>query len=192
MYSYTNNHPIKYIDPNGHWLLTGLIIGAVFVVNTIIQESRSEKEIEKVQKKYPNYCPNVLQSLNFAQTLQTNASTVKQDTKNMNEVDKLSYLIEKTGSGKAYDLKNGEWNRDIYYNGMILEPQDIGNYNFGYIGRAMGYDMNFLTTGAGIYQLKEHWRNPVTYVNCLTFSICDDPRDTYYIRLGAIAYDNEH
>lgn len=43
-----------------------------------------------------------------------------------------------------------------------------------------------------MYQLYERWNNPITYANCFTSSICDDPRDSYYIRMGAIAYDNKN
>lgn len=136
--------------------------------------------------------PYTLESLKFEQTLKSNAETVKSETKNMNEVQKLEYFINNVKENGKYDLKNGEWTKDIYYNGMVLEPQDIGNYNFGYIGRAMGYNITFLTTGAGVYQLYKNWDNPITYMNCLTFSLCDDPRDTYYIKLGAITYDMEH
>lgn len=50
-------------------------------------------------------------------------------------------------------------------------------------------EITYLTTGAGIYQVKSRtsklgW--------CFSTSNCDDPRDTYYIRLGAIAYDNDN
>ncbi len=70
-----------------------------------------------------------------------------------------------------------------------MEPQDIGNYHFGYIGRAMGYDTEFLTSGAGAYQL---YSGTAKISWCFTTNNCDDPRDNYYIRLGAIAYDKNN
>ena len=30
------------------------------------------------------------------------------------------------------------------------------------------------------------------FKNCFTTSFCDDPRDQYFIKMGAIAYDREH
>lgn len=63
------------------------------------------------------------------------------------------------------------------------------NFHFGYIGRALGYDINFLTTGVGIYQL---YSSTSDIFSCITPSSCDDPRDTYYIRMGAIAYDDDN
>ena len=70
-----------------------------------------------------------------------------------------------------------------------MTGEAFGNFNFGYIGRALGYDIEFLTLGAGIQQ--EVNKNRYTPW-CFTLSFCDDPRDTYYIRMGAIKYDNEN
>ena len=72
---------------------------------------------------------------------------------------------------------------------MWMESQDIGNYNFGYIGRAMGYSNSFLILGAGAYQVKE---GTAELRDCLTISLCDDPRNTYFIIKGALKYDSEH
>ncbi len=194
MYTYCNNN-INYVDETGHWITLGLmagiaIVGTIIIGNTIYRGHKAQKEIEKVQKK-----PNVSrkENQNFQNTLKNNASTVKKETKNMNVTQKLDYFISNVKSGGQYDLKRkAEWQRDIYFDNHIMEPQDIGNYHFGYIGRAMGYDTTFLTTGGGAYQFYEHYREPITYANCLSFYTCDDPRDNYYIRLGAIAYDRDN
>lgn len=116
---------------------------------------------------------------------------VKSDTKNMNPVQKMNYFITDVKTNEKFDLKNPEeWkNTDIYYDRLIMEPQDIGNYHFGYIGRALGYDIDFLTFGAGLYQVKSGTSNLGW---CFSTNTCDDPRDTYYIRLGAIAYDRDN
>ena len=53
----------------------------------------------------------------------------------------------------------------------------------------MGYSTEFLIEGGGGYQMFGDTRH-IPW--CFTPSICDDPRDTYYIRKGAIIYDNEH
>lgn len=186
MYIYANNNPIIYIDPMGHAIFIGLVIGIVAVGSTAIanvvnnkkQIKKAAKEINKVQKKYND--------------LNTKLSdAVKSNTKKMNPVQKLDYFVENVKTGGNFDLKNTEeWkNTNIYYEGLLIEPQDIGNYHFGYIERAMGYNIDFLTTGAGIYQIKSGtsklgW--------CFSTSSCDDPRDTYYIKLGAIAYDRDN
>ena len=80
-----------------------------------------------------------------------------------------------------------ETNKVIYYDGLYMEPQDFGNYHYGYIGRAYGFPISMLIAGAGANQLKNHKLNTIT--NCPTGSLCDDPRDTYFIKRGAMAYD---
>lgn len=45
--------------------------------------------------------------------------------------------------------------------------------------------------GAGFQQVLDNLKNPATYLNCFTPSLCDDPRDTYFIKLGAIKYDQD-
>lgn len=108
----------------------------------------------------------------------------------MNPVQKLDYFVENVKTGGQYDLKNtGDWEEDVYYDGKVMESQDLGNYHFGYIGRALGYDVEFLTFGAGLYQVKSG-TSKLAY--CFTPSFCDDPRDSYYIRLGAMAYDEDN
>ena len=109
----------------------------------------------------------------------------------MNPVTKLDYFKNVVNTGSIYDLKvQKEWHgKTIFYDGLWMEDQDIGNYHFGYIGRAVGYDVDFLTFGAGIKQLLSDTRM-LDY--CFSSSFCDEPRDTYFIKLGAIKYDNEH
>jgi len=198
MYSYCNNNPISFIDKNGHFITSSLVLGIALVgtavaINTYVQNKRAKNEIKRVQDKYPNSCPNPFKSMEFDRFLKNNSNKIKSDTENMNQVDKMKYFITNVKTGGIYDLKNtGNWKEDIYYDGHVMESQDIGNYHFGYIGRAIGYDIDFLTAGAGAYQLYEHPKEFITYFNCITPSLCDDPRDTYYIRLGAIAYDRNN
>lgn len=71
-----------------------------------------------------------------------------------------------------------------------MEPQDMGNYHFGYIGRAAGIQTWVLLKGASANQIKKmNWE---VFKNCFTTSFCDDPRDQYFIKMGAIAYDKDH
>ncbi len=143
---------------------------------------RISKLVDGVETKY--YLEN-------SKMLKKNAEDVVRDTKNMNPVQKLNYFIENVDDGKKYDLKlTDEWKeKTVSYDGIIMEAQDIGNFNFGYIGRALGYDAGFLTFGAGVNQeLNKNRYTPC----CFTLSFCDDPRDSYYIGMGAIKYDNEN
>ena len=62
--------------------------------------------------------------------------------------------------------------------------------HYGYIGRAIGIPKVILYAGAGYNQYSKFKEKTVE--NCFTISFCDDPRDTIFIRMGAIKYDKEH
>lgn len=196
MYLYCNNNFINYIDSTGYFigadLLVAVLAGVALLVNSASRAKQKSKEIKRVQTKNneKKVCPSPQYSVNFDKALKKNAKKIVEESAKMNSSEKLLYFIDQVKSGSKYDLKTqAEWSGDLYYDGMWMESQDIGNYNFGYIGRAMGYSTSFLILGAGAYQVKEG-----TYElrDCLTISLCDDPRDTYFIIKGALKYDSEH
>lgn len=194
MYLYCNNNPISYVDSDGNSILAGMVIGiaavgTVILLNSINRMKKAKKEIKKVQNK--KNIPDRTKQLN--ETLKKNADNMERYIyPNQPPVIKMNNFINNVKENGPMDLKNiKEFQSTISYNGIIMEPQDVGNFNFGYIGRAYGYSTEFLADGAGAYQLYRHWKNPVTYLNCLTPSVCDDPRDTYFVRMGAIKYDQD-
>lgn len=193
MFSYANNNFINCIDKNGRfaWPLVAVAVGIVVLTVTYINFKDSKKEIDEVREKYKEKTQEKPDE-NFRKTLTENAATVKSDTKDMGIVSKSIYIAENTKSYSKYDLKRTEeWkNEVIYYDDLIMEPQDLGNYHFGYICRAAGLPLVEMVGGAGLIQFKEHTFN--TIKNCPSLSFCDDPRDTYYIIKGAQAYDEEH
>lgn len=172
------NQAIKY----------NLIDGTTFYTDST--HKKAKKEIKKLQQK--QNVPDKTKEIEAE--LKKNASQIVNDTKSKLTLHKLYTFINDTKSGSKYDLKQHEkWqDQTVSYRGIVLEPQDIGNLNFGYIGRTMVYNVDFLTTGAGAYQLLTNYTNPETYLNCFSDTFCDDPRDTYYIRLGAIIYDSQN
>lgn len=192
MFIYCNNNWVNYKDEDGHGLFALAVVATVamaaLVVNTIKQKKKAKKEIEKLQQK--QNVPDKTKEID--QMMKNNAQNLVNKTANQIPIQKLYTFAKSVASGSENDLKRTDaWEGEtVSYRGMVLEAQDIGNLNFGYIGRAMGYDIDFLTAGAGIVQLYEHYDNPETYLNCFTSSLCDDPRDTYYIKLGAIIYDS--
>lgn len=195
MYAYCNNNYINYVDTSGNLLGLALLFGAVaaaamIYTNNKKQNKKAENEIRKVQEKYPNSCPNPIKSNQFEKTLKENAQKVKEDTSNMNIIEKNKYFLKTANDYSMYDLKDSpEWKgQTIYYDGHVMEAQDLGNYHYGYITRAAGlYEIN-LQMGSSINQMTK--MNFETFKNCFTTSLCDDPRDKYYINLGVIAYDN--
>ena len=194
MYLYCNNNPISYVDSDGNSILAGMVIGiaavgTVILLNSINRMKKAKKEIKKVQNK--KNIPDRTKQLN--ETLKKNVDNMQRYIyPNQPPVIKTKNFINNVKENGPMDLKNiKEFQSTISYNGIIMEPQDVGNFNFGYIGRAYGYPTEFLADGAGAYQLYRHWKNPVTYLNCFTPSVCDDPRDTYFVRMGAIKYDQD-
>ena len=194
MYCYCNNNIINYEDSSGQIL--GLIaIGLGLMAYKLISKkktpSKKKKAVQEI-KELQNKKYDKEKSKKFKHTLTQNARDMQNATKNMGPAKKLLFFRNNVNNRKKYDLKEkaGWKGATIYYDGHIMEDQDIGNYNFGYMGRALGYDLNFLIAGAGANQLKNHGKKTVG--NCFTTFLCDDPRDSYFIYLGAIAYDREH
>lgn len=81
-----------------------------------------------------------------------------------------------------------------------MESQDLGNYHFGYVGRAAGFSTDYLLLVSSVNQLKKmvyekdgsyHFNSEI-FKNCFTLSLCDDSRDQHFVRLGAIAYDKKN
>ncbi len=157
-----------------------------FYCKSVYQSKKAKKEIKKVQKK--TNVPDKTNKLNSK--LKQSVSEIRKETANQNPVKKLETFTNAVKTGSKYDLKSqANWQETISYNGFVMDPQDIGNFHFGYLGRSMGYSIEFMTMGAGVYQFMGDTR----YIPwCFTSFYCDDPRDNYYIRLGAIAYDNEN
>ena len=162
MYAYCNNEPILRKDYSGslfglvlgmYAVIAGVIIGAEIIDNNNKkQNKKAKKEIEEVQRKN-NVCP-VEDNKNFKETLKKNAQKVQQETQNMNYIERLNYLRENANDGQKFDLKL--FTKDtIFYDGMYMEPQDIGNYHFGYIGRASGIQTWVLLKGASVNQIKK-------------------------------------
>lgn len=198
MFAYCGNNSIKNIDVNGNFSVNvSNLIGPIKKVLSIFTSKNNQRAYKKARGDVVNnfkknmYCPNPTGAITFEKTLHDNATNIKNATKGMNPVTKLDYFKNVVNTGSIYDLKvQKEWRgKTIFYDGLWMEDQDIGNYHFGYIGRAVGYDVDFLTFGAGIKQLLSDTRM-LDY--CFSSSFCDDPRDTYFIKLGAIKYDNEH
>ena len=200
MYSYANNNPINKKDPDGHAIAAGLVIciavvGTLVIANSINRFKKAKKVIKENQKK--KNIPDKTAEINKA--LKENAEKLNNkkyynQSLNVN----ISNFINAVKSGGDQDLKSKpEYKKKtVIYDGMIMEDQDIGNLNYGYVGRAYGYSKELLLDGAGAYQIFEqvfkHRKGTETYKNCFTASICDDPRDTYFIEMGMMKYDQEH
>lgn len=192
MYCYCNNNFINYSDPTGHAITIGLMaviagVGALVLGNSRYQFKKAGKQIKNVQNN--KNVPDKTKELN--NKLKKSSSELQKKVQNQNMIEKLNTFRKEVDDNSKYDLKSGnEWNETISYNGIIMDPQDIGNFHYGYIGRSIGLSEYVLISGAGVNQLSKY--NIKTIQNCFSPSICDDPRDTYFISMGIIKYDNEN
>ena len=192
MYAYCNNNPIFYVDKDGHSIgigivVLGLVITTLFAANSIKKIKKAKEEILKVQKN--TNVPDKTDKLN--ETMKSNASAINTAVQGQNPIQKLVTFKDSVTDGAVYDLKlTDEWNFAIKYEGIIMEPQDIGNFHYGYIGRAIDIPTVVLLGGAGVNQFSKYGKD--TIENCFTISFCDDPRDAIFIKMGADKYDSEH
>ena len=205
MFAYCYNNPISFVDNNGNFGITSIIFTVVGVAaasliaaNNQYWNEKAQEEINEVQKNNSvievdgrKMCKMPTEDKAFKKTLEKNAAKAKKETKGMNYPEKLLYLVNNANDGDVYDIKlNDEWSGNtIYYDGYYMEAQDLGNYQFGYITAAIGIDSFVSTKGAGIQQVLGKNRNLLW---CTGKSLCDDPRDTMFIELGALRYEKDH
>jgi len=109
---------------------------------------------------------------------------------------KMFTFVELVKSHAYFDIKRQvEWQylhggskmktEFMYFNGQLWSAEQLGNYVFGYMGAAYGYNEEILCIAAGIYQAYEkeiHWEWLPTYF--------DEKDDNEKIRMGWNAYWN--
>lgn len=147
--------------------VSGVIALGIFIAGkTRKKKKKAIKEIEKNQKKRKNVKDKTKQ---INQKLEKTKKDIQKETKGKNFVQKLQIIREKATDGAEYDLKlQDEWKETVIYNGYVMEAQDVGNFHFGYIGRAAGIPLEVLK---GPYY-------------------GDRPDDHCAVKLGIDAYDN--
>lgn len=195
MYAYCNNNFIKYKDYDGHFITVGLVVTLAAVGGALLgynyyQGKKKAKEISKVQqKKQKKEIPDRTAELNAK--CEQSAKELQEAVKGKNPAETLVIFKNSVTNNAKYDLKETpEWNEELIYNGTVFDPQDTGNFHYGYIGRSIGIPVEVLVLGAGANQFSNYGMDTFKY--CFTFAACDDPRDTYYIRMGALKYDEEN
>ncbi|EEM86589.1 hypothetical protein BK749_08255 [Bacillus thuringiensis serovar vazensis] len=91
--------------------------------------------------------------------------------------------LVKSGGPWDYKLKYGPKNTYTFDN-RKLTGEDLGNFHFGYVGKAIGFTDFELKGGAGFYQVlsdTSEWAYYQTFF--------DDPRDQEMIQLGIDYYN---
>lgn len=194
---YTNNSQITFVDFDGCFgkKISSIIkrISNYFIEKDSIQKETAMEKVNNLQKekreKTQKAC--LLDNVKFENDLKNNAQKVKARIGNAPPLTKYGVFALWVRPGGIYDYKIGKYaGKTIYYDGMWMEAEDIGNYHYGYIGRAAGIPKSVLVVAGGFVQLLQHGED--TIENCPTTSFCDDPRDTYFVQKGADAYDKEN
>lgn len=99
---------------------------------------------------------------------------------------RLSIFYVLVKSGGAWDLKQTLGTKTTYYfKGVKKTGEYIGNYHYGYMGKAIGFNNTVLKSAAGMYQIKSgtsEWKFISSYF--------DDPADQKAITNGFTDYNN--
>jgi hypothetical protein len=80
----------------------------------------------------------------------------------------------------------------ILGNNRQLNYDAVANTHFGFVGRAAGFDSDFLVKAAGFAQLKRFaldTQDPDDFGTCNTTCWCDHPYATWSLRFGSYLYD---
>ncbi|MBJ8099710.1 hypothetical protein JDS98_16650 [Bacillus cereus group sp. N11] len=91
--------------------------------------------------------------------------------------------LVKSGGPWDYKLKYGYGNKYTFDN-RTLTGEDLGNFHFGYVGKAIGFTDFELKGGAGFYQILSGTAEWVYYQTYF-----DDPRDQEMIQVGIDYYN---
>ncbi|PEO52055.1 polymorphic toxin type 44 domain-containing protein [Bacillus pseudomycoides] len=91
--------------------------------------------------------------------------------------------LVKTGGPWDYKVKYGLKNEYVFDN-QKLTGEDLGNFHFGYVGKAIGFTDIELKGGAGFYQILSGTAEREYYKTYF-----DDPRDQKMIQLGIDYYN---
>ena len=191
MFIYCNNNPIVNIDKNGKWLKRNFDIERAFrdiygfILDRTKLNAKNKIKAQQVDKaKYKDATQM------FDSKLRESEKELKKETSNMKPVAKMFYFATVVGNKGKYNLKNkpGWMGETFLYRGRVMTAEDFGNYHYGYIGRSMGYSESLLLMGAGANHIVGHGFN----FYCITYTFCDEPKDSYYIRKGIIEYDATH
>ena len=104
----------------------------------------------------------------------------------------LGVFIDKVREYGDWDYKRPlGW--DIYYNVSLeddifqMTGEQLGNYNYGYVGTGIGYSKEVLTMAGGIVNVMGSW----DFKYCDSVNLCDVPDDVQYVKKGIKAYKNK-
>ncbi len=138
LFAYCGNNPVNRVDPLGQFWISAIaaIVAVVTVIAKIVCTVKETKRVQKELASLPEPMADITES--FRETLKTNASTVKETTKNEGIIESGKQFYNKVRNKGEWDLQQlPEYQGIFQFNNLVIEGQDIGNINFGYTGKAL-------------------------------------------------------
>ncbi len=215
-YSYVYNRPLVYIDRDGHfpWLpvviVGGVVLGGAIglaVVPNILPWDPPMMITSRVAD--PITSSDMTGWLRDQIVMNAQSGVVRAIRENWtsgNLLKKDAAMQAWTalvGTGATWDFKVDllraneqrgifiEGAHDVVLGNRQLNYDAVANIHFGFVGRAAGFDTDFLVAAAGIAQAQRALQtsDPDDWGVCDTTYYCDHPFATWTIRFGAYLYE---
>ena len=214
-YTYVYNRPLVYIDRDGHipWLpvviVGGVVLGSAIglaVVPNILPWDPPTMITSRVAD--PITSSDMTGWLRNQMVMNARSDVVRAIRENWTSGNPVrmdaamqawTTLVGTDATWDfKYDIRETEWFksgvRDVALGDRMLNYDAVANIHFGFVGRAAGFDTDFLVAAAGIAQAQRALQtgDPNDWGVCNTTYYCDHPFATWTIRFGAYLYELYH
>lgn len=214
-YAYVYNRPLVYIDQEGHfpWPIVAVVVGGVVVggvigavvVPNILPFDPPAMITSRVTNDYPITSNDMTGWLRNQMVMNAQSDVVRAIRENWTSGN----LLRKDAAMQAWtalvgtdatwdfkvDIRATSWyergERDVLLGNRALNYDAVANIHFGFVGRAAGFNTDFLVAAAGIAQAQRalKTRVPDDWGVCNTTYYCDHPFATWTIQFGAYLYE---
>jgi RHS repeat-associated protein len=207
-YSYCGNSPVVFVDPTGHvpwWfiILLGGPIGGGVVTGKLLYDAAATPPITDESLRPPPPASTDMTSW-LIDRMNTNAQAEVtgciRDSWQSPDAEAntaaLTAWVALVRTDAVWDFKVDiararpfiENTHDIVLGGRQLNYDAVANLHFGFVGRAAGFDGEFLVVGAGLAQVRRalETRNPDDRGTIGCYG--DHPYATYFVRFGIYLY----
>jgi RHS repeat-associated protein len=215
-YAYVYNRPLSYVDRDGHipWpivavVVGGIVIGGVIgvaVVPNILPWDPPMMITNRVAD--PITSSDMTGWLRNQMVMNAQSDVVQAIRENwtsgnlLKQVAAMQAWTALVGTGAAWDFKVDieatPWFkrgvRDVTLGDRQLNWDAVANIHYGFVGRAAGFDADFLVKAAGVAQALRALQtgDPNDRGTCNKTYWCDHPFATWSIRFGSYLYELYH
>jgi RHS repeat-associated protein len=219
-YSYVYNSPLIYQDTDGHRprppvklaaaIVGGVALGGVVALAVVPHIAPWDPPMYVTHRTAePIASNNVTSWLRHQMVTNAQSSVVRSIRENWSSDNllrkdaALQAWTALVGTGATWDFKV-ELEATPWYEGgvrnVMLGTSDLGfylnydivaNVHFGFVGRAAGFDLDFLVAAAGVAQAKRAIQtgDPDDRGTCNTTYYCDHPFATWSVQFGGYLYE---